>query len=389
MTRVIPHRVLRSASLAVVLGTALSALAFADTSEAATTALTASAIGPARYVRANDGRVHVDYDLLLTNSFVGDVTLKRLTVRAGGRVLQRLGPKRFAAHTHPILKESQPVSTISPSATVMVLVDVPLPNRGRIPRRLSHRISYKLPKDFPPNAVIDSTTVRGPRLTVAQRKPLVISSPLRGSGWWAGGGCCDPDQRHRGLLLANNGSLVPTEMFDIDWLQIANGRLFSGDGKKLTDYPGFGAKIHSVSRGRVVKVVNDRPEAPLTGPNDELDGANNFAGNRVVVRMARHRFAFYAHFQPHSIRVHRGEQVRPGQVLGLLGNSGNSAAPHLHFGIHNGPSPATSASLPWVFDRYRYQGSGDVTDTGEVPLNGTPSHQRDTYPLNLSSLVLR
>jgi hypothetical protein len=389
MTAVAPRRALRHASLALALATALSAVAFTDTSEAATTAISASAIGPARYVRANDGRVHVDYDLLLTNTFVGDVTLKRLTVRAGGRVLQRLGPKRFAAHTHPILKESIPVSTISPSSTVMVLVDVPLPRGERIPKRLSHRISYKLPKDFPPNAVIDSTTVRGPRLTVAQRKPVVIPPPLRGSGWWVGGGCCDPDQRHRGLLLANNGKLVPTEMFDIDWLQIANGRLFSGDGKKLTDYPGFGAKIHSVSRGRVVTVVNDRPEAPLTGPNHDLDGANDFAGNRVIIKMARDRYVFYAHFQPHSIRVHEGQRVRAGQVLGLLGNSGNSAAPHLHFGIHNGPDPSTSASLPWVFDRYRYQGSGDVTADGKVPLSGRPSHQDRTYPLNLASLVLR
>jgi hypothetical protein len=388
MTRAIPRRAFRFASLAVVLGTALGAFALADTSVAATTALSASAIGPARYARANDGRVHVEYDLLLTNSFVGDVTLKRLTVRAGGRVLQRLGPKRFAAHTHPILKESQPVSTIAPSATVMVLVDVPLSRGERVPKRLSHRISYKLPKDFPPNAVIDSTTVRGPRVSVAQRKPMVIPSPLRGSGWWAGGGCCDPDQRHRGLLLADNGTLVPTEMFDIDWLQIANGRLFSGDGKKLTDYPGFGAKIHSVSGGRVITVVNDKPEAPLEGPNHDLDGANDFAGNRVIVKIARHRYAFYAHFQPHSVRVHRGQQVRPGQVLGLLGNSGNSAAPHLHFGIHNGPDPSTSASLPWVFDRYRYQGSGDVTPDGSVPLTGTPSRQHGTYPLNLASLVL-
>lgn len=389
MSAVALRRVLRFASLVLVLGAALSVVAFTDTSVAGTTALSASAIGPARYARANDGRVHVEYDLLLTNSFVGDVTLKSLVVRSRGRVLQRLGPKRFARHTHPILQESKPVSTISPSETVMVLVDVPLPRRARTPKRLTHRISYKLPKNFPPNAVIDSTTVRGPRLRVGQRKPLVIPPPLRGSGWWVGGGCCNPDQRHRGLLLASNGHLVPTEMFDIDWLQIANGRLFSGDGKKLTDYPGFGAKIYSVSRGRVVKVVDDKPEAPLTGPNNELDGANNFAGNRVIIKMAPHRYAFYAHFQPHSIRVHEGQRVRPGRVLGLLGNSGNSAAPHLHFGIHNGRSPATSASLPWVFNRYRYQGSGDLTEDGHVPLTGTPSRQRQTYPLNLASLLLK
>lgn len=43
--------------------------------------------------------------------------------------------------------------------------------------------------------------------------------------------------------------------------------------------------------------------------------------------------AFYAHLQPGSVRVKTGELVKRGQVLGRLGNSGNSAGPHLHFHV--------------------------------------------------------
>jgi len=37
----------------------------------------------------------------------------------------------------------------------------------------------------------------------------------------------------------------------------------------------------------------------------------------------------YAHLQPGSLQVKKGQQVNHGQVLGLIGSSGNSTAPHL------------------------------------------------------------
>ena len=59
------------------------------------------------------------------------------------------------------------------------------------------------------------------------------------------------------------------------------------------------------------------------------------AGNHVILDIGGGRFAFYAHLQPGSLRVKLGDKVRRGQVLGLVGNSGNSTEPHLHFHIEN------------------------------------------------------
>src|SRR5690348_6154094 len=55
-----------------------------DKGDGKTVALAVQRVGPPRYVRASDGRTHVDYNLMLTNSFVGDVTLKRLQIKSGG-----------------------------------------------------------------------------------------------------------------------------------------------------------------------------------------------------------------------------------------------------------------------------------------------------------------
>lgn len=44
----------------------------------------------------------------------------------------------------------------------------------------------------------------------------------------------------------------------------------------------------------------------------------------------------YAHLKKGSIKVKVGQRVRQGQVIGIMGSSGASTAPHLHFEIHNG-----------------------------------------------------
>ncbi len=56
--------------------------------------------------------------------------------------------------------------------------------------------------------------------------------------------------------------------------------------------------------------------------------------------------------QPGSVRVKVGDKVKPGQVLGLLGNSGNTDTPHLHFHVMDGPSPLVANGLPYVFTNF-------------------------------------
>ena len=50
------------------------------------------------------------------------------------------------------------------------------------------------------------------------------------------------------------------------------------------------------------------------------------------------------------------EMVRPGQVIGLLGNSGNSDAPHLHFHLGDAPSPLGTEGLPFLIARFEKLG---------------------------------
>ena len=79
-------------------------------------------------------------------------------------------------------------------------------------------------------------------------------------------------------------------------------------------------------------------------------------GNHVILDLGNRHFAFYAHLKPGSITVAVGDRVRQGQVVGLVGNSGNSAEPHLHFHVSNGPLPLGAEGTPFVFDRFTLTG---------------------------------
>lgn len=56
------------------------------------------------------------------------------------------------------------------------------------------------------------------------------------------------------------------------------------------------------------------------------------AFDNVTVRHSDGRYATYAHMQKGSVTVEVGDNVLPGQTLGKIGNTGNTSAPHLHFG---------------------------------------------------------
>lgn len=56
-------------------------------------------------------------------------------------------------------------------------------------------------------------------------------------------------------------------------------------------------------------------------------------GNYVVIEHENNEQTVYAHLQPDSAEVRVGDLIIQGQVLGLLGNTGWSRSPHLHFEV--------------------------------------------------------
>jgi murein DD-endopeptidase MepM/ murein hydrolase activator NlpD len=128
---------------------------------------------------------------------------------------------------------------------------------------------------------------------------------------------------------------------------------------------GWGEPIHAPLDGDVVVAQDGQPERARIHPLRELflavrNGVTfrptpghvaRLMGNHVILG-SDGVWAGFAHLAPGSVAVRAGDRVRTGDVLGRVGHTGNSTAPHLHFQLMDGPDPLTAKGVPCAFRAY-------------------------------------
>jgi hypothetical protein len=304
---------------------------------------------PPRWYNGDDGRFHLKYEILLTNAVPLPVTISSIEVRRGngGRVTTLSG-ERLEATVSLLGSDTVPTAVLPPSTVGVAWIDLSFRHRNRIPRKINHRLTIDLGPGLPVGPLITST---GARAKVASRQATRIGPPLRGGRWVAIIGA------HRRAMQPLNGALHNGQRFAIDFGALLDdgNRTHVGDPDLNTSFFNYGQPVLAVAAAKVVAAV-DRYPNQRPPPNKIPVSAAAANGNHVILRLAKGVFAFYAHLGPGSVRVDRGDRVRRGQVVGKLGNSGNSSGPHLHFQLMNRPSSLDSDGLPFVIDRFRLNG---------------------------------
>lgn len=90
----------------------------------------------------------------------------------------------------------------------------------------------------------------------------------------------------------------------------------------------------------------------------DLAGTARVLGNHVVVAHDDGTAAVYAHLRRGSAAVRTGQRVGVGELLGRVGNTGNTSLPHLHAQPMDRTDVESAAGLPLVWS--------DVELTGEI-----------------------
>src|SRR5207302_6427870 len=337
--------------------------------------LVATPVAPPNPVLGADARRHVVYEIVLMDIGGSAIALKKIEVldANGDTVLATLEGEVLAKILRLTGTGAGKVTALPAGGSGMLFMDVTLAEDAMVPRALKHRfqVAVSKPEGKPSSGKDSDPRPQSPQTQSFIGAPLdvgkpavVIAPPLKGPRWVVAGGCCDTITYHRGATLPINGAIRVAERYAIDLVQLDDkNKIASGPIDKLSSYAFFGCEIYSVADGTVVAMADDQPEQ-VPGKLPEGLPLQMALGNYVVIDIGEGRFAFYAHMQPGSLRVKPGDKVTTGQVLGLLGNSGNTDAPHLHFHVMDGASPLLSNGLPYAFTPFT--GEGRVTD--EQPL---------------------
>jgi hypothetical protein len=198
-----------------------------------------------------------------------------------------------------------------------------------------------------------SGTIHTAELDINPAVPIAIKSPLRGKNWSAGNGPSNTSP-HRRSVLPVDGQPHIGQRYAIDWIQLGDdGNSFKGDKHKNSSYHAWDKEILAVAPGRVIEAKDGIPEnIPESGKLAITITSDTLAGNHVIEDLGDGHFAAYAHLRPGTLKVKVGDTVHAGDVLGHLGNTGNSSEPHLHFQICDAPSFYDSEGLPFAIDQY-------------------------------------
>jgi hypothetical protein len=317
--------------------------------------------------RANDGLVHLVYEVQIENFTTETIDLKKLSVfgvtgEQAPVPLQMLEGGNFMIRTlllqyHPFKKaplDEVTVDQLGPGQTGVTFLDVTLDNSELVPDKLINVVEI----DGPPiiaQLLGESALTVSTDIYVNHEKALVLGEPIKGGRWINLNGCCDfANSAHRRVIRSVDGEEFFPERYSIDILEVDDdNNLFVGDSNDNNSWLGYGTELIAVADGvvsRVVKGLSDnKPGESPPFPISLADGA----GNIVIMHIGNGIYVLYAHLIPGSNdHLEVGDFVAKGEMVGLLGNTGQSGAPHLHFQVMDGNSIAEAEGVTFEFEQF-------------------------------------
>ena len=215
--------------------------------------------------------------------------------------------------------------------------------------------------------------------------PIIVGLPLRGE-WLSPN---TPGTKIPSHGTNQLGTRYAYDFIQVDWDRPGNPAcrvnlmqyLFSG--VQLSDYYCWGQEIYAPCDGIVVVAEDGFIENPKTNLFADMSNAyknahyfdpnkddiRSIAGNYIIIQYCEDIYAAICHLQTGSIQVSVGDAVTKGDVIGKVGHSGNSFAPHLHFQLMDSIDIATANGLPCAFEEYEVFRNGKW----EKVINGIPT----------------
>lgn len=185
----------------------------------------------------------------------------------------------------------------------------------------------------------------------------------------------------RGSLADEMGITGNFQRFGIDLVVIdREGRLWRGDGKRTSDWFGWGHPVRAAAAGTVAAMHDGQPDNVAIGSVDKWGGPKksdpmSSYGNYVLIDHGRGEFTLYGHMRQGSVAAKQGQKVAAGTTIGGIGNSGASGGVHLHWERRRGQGfgvadietqPAYVHNVELIGSKTKAPAGGLAIDTGDV-----------------------
>ncbi len=141
------------------------------------------------------------------------------------------------------------------------------------------------------------------------------------------------------VTQGNHGEITHKMQWAFAWdfeITDKEGKKYRGSGQDTKDYYCYGKPILASAPGWVANYIDGIEDNPI----GQINTRENW-GNFLVINHGYGLYSMYCHIKKGTIKVKNGQWIAKGEKIGLVGNSGRSAVPHLHFNIQRGPEPGS------------------------------------------------
>ncbi len=299
--------------------------------------------------KAND-KLHISYELSVLNNRRIPLILKKVEVYNTKTPESPIAEfnseylnKRFKRHGMD--RKDNPLE-LKGNQFGIINIWLSLNESSAIPLQVFHKLIFERIKD---NGETTIHTFEAAIINIAQPTELSLSAPFNKGKWLYG------INSHRDSRLITDGKASYPQRYAIDWLMIdEEGLIVKNEIINNKNWTSYGVELLAVANGTVVDIKDGIIEnTPLTGEMAVPLTRETFTGNYVVIDIGNNIYAFYAHLIPNELKVKIGDQVTQSQVIGLLGNSGSSDAPHLHFHLETKSKTTLGGEgVPYYFKEF-------------------------------------
>ena len=305
------------------------------------------------------------YEIHLTNFSNDSIVLKKL------EIIDCVDSKIIASFNHDELESKFSLNeksakdfkdTLPANASGVIYLEVVL-KTDNSDMRLKHRLGAEITR----NNKSKLLSVRGADIRLTSKPPIILGAPL-GDGFWAA--VYDPswERGHRRVFYTVDGKARLPGRFAIDFIKLdAQGKYAAEDENFVKNWFGYASEVIAVKNGTVASTSSDFSESPTLSEHPKYS-PEKAAGNYVSLNIGNHLIAFYEHLKPGSIRVKPGQKVKKGDVIALVGFTGQTTGPHLHFHVADENSSLGAEGVSFAFENFTLLGTyADFGKFGKVP----------------------